>query len=391
MRESDWQIRWNPLGASPEVLLDFGDLMDSEIARQLAASVAVGRFDFASSATVTNRKNLKRALEFSRYIDHDTNGEAVEECSARTLAGPWSKGIISLRHQEGGERLMRAALMSGDHDPDYSGPGPRSLHAYRFRVTPLALVPLGDPVTIIGGWYNPPGSGGPGTPPGIVIVVPPGGGFVPGGSIVIPPGIPGVIPGTYPIRDVIPGGSGGEDNVIVDVDHDQETRPGPPSFDFESAFVTSPDPMVGHRARVYGVVRISSSVPITLWHRPPLGGPLEWIDYGAGTILVRSDKFSDTGSSNGQWTNLTAEAPSADVVFPGAMATLRWKRTGGGAESSFGVSMEAEGTVTRNINVGGVSEFDLPEVQLSISASSHTNTAPGTFTGGGIAQAVETP
>jgi hypothetical protein len=381
MRESDWQIRWNPLGESPEVLLDFGDLMEDEIARQLAASVAVGRFDFAPSAIVTTRKNLKRRLEFSRFIEHDTNGEAVEECSARTLAGPWSKGLISLRHQEGGERLMKAALMGSSHDPDFAGPGPRSLHAYRFRVTPQELVPLGDPVTIIGGWYNPPGNG-------ITIIIPGGSGVVPGGTITIPTGIPGVIPGVYPVGGVQPGANG-HDEVTIDVPHDEEPLGDPPSFEFVSSWEASPNggiPVSYIRGRIDIVTEVTIEAFING------GSGWGWYSYAAGPHTFLSPDYDQTvPTAWGSWNGLTSVSGPRDVTYSSTVTSFRWRRLGDPAENVVGVPVRGEGTVSYVGGDASTKIFDMPAVGLQITADSHSGGAPGTFPGGGIVQPVELP
>lgn len=384
MRESDWQIRWEPMGDSPEVLLDFGDLMENEIARQLAASVAVGRFDFAPSATVATRMNLKRSLEFSRYIEHASAAEAFEACSAKSLAGPWTKGLISLRHNEGGERLMKAALMSSTHEPDLSGPEPRSLHAYRFRVTPQELVPLGDAVTIIGGWYNPPGSG-------IVINIPSGSGVVPGGTITLPTGIPGVIPGTYPVTGVTPVG-GGQDSVEVDVDHDQESIDEPYAVpDFESAHEASPSAGPAYWGQLRGEVEVFTDTPIEVW-RAGSGGALGWFPYAAGTWSFLSDDFDDTAPAGlAEWTGLTDIITPRPVEFPGTIATFKWRRSGESGERTLSVPLRGESNVSHNLSVTGVHVFYMPAVALTVIGTASSGSVNGVIEGGGTVQAVDLP
>lgn len=137
MRESTWQITWDPEGVSPAVLLEFSDLMDSEIRLPREQLVGVGRPDFSLRARLVSRRNTKGRLEFSRRIEHATAAASWQTALAKLAAAPWNaKGTLGVHPQGGAVRLYTAALLSTRHRPSYQDGIIESVHEYAFRVTP---------------------------------------------------------------------------------------------------------------------------------------------------------------------------------------------------------------------------------------------------------------
>ena len=113
MRASAWRITWNPSGATPRVLLDFGDLMDDEIARGIAQAVDVGRFDQAATGRPYGRGNRKRRLEFGRVLKFDTAAESWVAMLAADASDPWGeKQSLQVDSLSGPPKLCTAALPS---------------------------------------------------------------------------------------------------------------------------------------------------------------------------------------------------------------------------------------------------------------------------------------
>ena len=247
MRDSSWRITWDPLGISPRVMLDFGNLMEREIALDGSQLSAIGTFDFAVSATPSARGNRRRRLEFGKRVGHDSDTAAWHECALQLAAGPWggsAAGVLELRPREGSALLMRAALLSSSHEPASDHGIAESVHEWSFRCTKLSFATVGDGITIFGGWYNPPGGG-------ITIIVPPGSGITPG-TVVYVDGVPGIPPGYYGVGGVSSGsGSGGGDVLTLpnaEPDRDMPSQAGRLEFDgvvtgskYGNANVTFPD------------------------------------------------------------------------------------------------------------------------------------------------------
>lgn len=384
MRESDWQIRWNPLSDAPAVLLDFDDVMEGEIARSMTSAVDASRLDFAASAQVVARGNVKRRLEFGRRIEHDTNAESWEACSAAVLAGPWAKGVISVRDRYGNDRLLRAALLSSSHEPQSGGALPASFHGYAFRVTPINLVASGG-ITIIGGWYNPPTGGVGGTPggPSIVITVPGGSGLNPGDTVYIPGGvIPGVIPGYYPVGGVSSGG--GQDHVTVDAPHDKEPFEGSEDalIVFNNDLPTSPF-SGNYFASIKGSVQITTEVPIEVYAEVTPGSGFDWRAYGAGVHSISSQRFHNPGIALGTWAGLSHDSPSREVSYGTVSAVMKWRRVGVGGEHQVVVPLEGKGQVNYFLGDEHTEETTRPPVTLHVTAFGYAGGVVGTFEGGG--------
>jgi hypothetical protein len=204
MRESSWRITWNPLGTTPRVMLDFGDLMEREVALDGVQLAAVGTFDFALSATPSSRGNRRRRLDFGKTVGHDSDASAWHECAIQLAAGPWggeAAGVIELRPRAGSALLLCAALLSTAHEPSAEGGIAESVHEWSFRCTRLSFATVGEGINIIGGWYNSPGGG-------VTIIIPGGSGVVPGDVIHVG-GVPGLPPGYYNVGSSTGGEPGG--------------------------------------------------------------------------------------------------------------------------------------------------------------------------------------
>jgi hypothetical protein len=139
MRESDWRIVWDPAGVSPLVLLDFGDLMDSEIRLPRQQLVATGKPDFALRAQVVSRGNRRGRLEYSRRLPHATAKASWKAAMDAMAALPWGvKGELSIQPRGGSERSYTAAVLSSRHGPRADDGVIESLHECVFRVIPIA-------------------------------------------------------------------------------------------------------------------------------------------------------------------------------------------------------------------------------------------------------------
>jgi len=218
MRESSWRITWNPLGSSPRVMLDFGDLMEREIALDSSQLSAVGAFDFDLSATPSARGNRRRRLDFGKRKAHDSDSASWHECGVQLAAGPWggsAAGVIEIRPRVGSALLLRAALLSSTHEPVSDFGIAESVHEWSFRCTKLAFTMIGGGINIIGGWYNPPGGG-------ITVIIPPGSGIIPG-DVVLVDGIAGVPGGYYPVGSV--GSSGGSPSITLPTAEPERDKP----------------------------------------------------------------------------------------------------------------------------------------------------------------------
>lgn len=138
MRASDWKITWDPAGVSPLVLLDYDDLMDSEIRLPREQLSAVGKSDFALRVTPLARQNVKARLEFSRRLEHATAAASWEASLAALAAVPWGqKGVLRVQPRGGAARDYTAAVLSSNHRPSYQDGIIESVHGYALRVVPL--------------------------------------------------------------------------------------------------------------------------------------------------------------------------------------------------------------------------------------------------------------
>lgn len=138
-RESSWRIVWDPEGESPLVLLDFGDLMDSEMKAPMELLVATGKSDFALRSSPIARRNAKRRLEFGRRTQHPTAVASWQECFSAIKAAPWGmKRPLSVQPSGGPSRLFTAALLNSSHRPAFEDGLVESVHQYAFRVIPLS-------------------------------------------------------------------------------------------------------------------------------------------------------------------------------------------------------------------------------------------------------------
>lgn len=216
MRISEWRIVWDPLGSSPRVLLDYGDLMLDELARSIDSAIDVGRFDFALKSRPVSRGNRRLEHSFSRVFGHDFIATSWLACIDEMLSIPWAeKTVMRISVLGGGSRYFIATQATSSHEPTVGLDRPESVHEWSFRAGSYSFTPTGPGISIIGGWYNPPGQG-------IVIIIPGSGTVNPGDTIHVI-GVPGVPDGYYtagPVTNV-----GGNANVsIPDAEHDQPGR-----------------------------------------------------------------------------------------------------------------------------------------------------------------------
>lgn len=138
MRNSDWQITWDPAGASPLVLLDHDDLMDAEIRLPREARAVAGKSDFALRVSMLPGRNRRTRLEFSRRAEHATAAQSWAACLAALAAAPWGlKGVLRIAPRGGTARNYSAALLSSGHRPATDGGIIESVHRYAFRLVPI--------------------------------------------------------------------------------------------------------------------------------------------------------------------------------------------------------------------------------------------------------------
>lgn len=140
MRESDWRITWDPAGESPLVLLDFSDLMDSEIRMPRTQIAATGKSDFSLQAVPVARKNMRRRLEFSRRLPHVTAAASWSAALLALSALPWGKkGVLGIQPRGGDTRYFTAAVLSSQHRPVLEDGLIESAHHHAFRVIPTTI------------------------------------------------------------------------------------------------------------------------------------------------------------------------------------------------------------------------------------------------------------
>lgn len=138
MRESDWRIVWDPAGVSPLVLLNFGDLMDSEIRMPRQQLAVTGKLDFALRAKVVSRGNRRGRLEFTRRLPHATAASSWKAAMDAMMALPWRlKGELSIQPRGGDERSYTATVLSSRHRPATDDGVIESVHDCVFRVIPI--------------------------------------------------------------------------------------------------------------------------------------------------------------------------------------------------------------------------------------------------------------
>lgn len=213
MRDSAWRITWDPAGESPRVLLEFGDPMDDEIARTLAQVVDVGRFDQATNGKPYGRGNRKRRLSLTRTLDFSSASGAWQAMLGAMTSDPWaSKALLRIQPRLGGSIFCRAALLGISRRPE-TQPWPGYSESVALRVDG-GLTLSGSPLTVTGGWYNPPVVGGGTASGGItVVIVGTDTGLNPG-DVVKVTGATGIRDGAYTVTGVRTSGG----NTQVDID-----------------------------------------------------------------------------------------------------------------------------------------------------------------------------
>jgi len=330
MRSSEWRIVWDPLGDSPRVLLDYDDLMSDELAQSLAAAMDVGRPDFALSAVPISRKNVRREMAFSKVVSYESPEESWQGCAVELLATPWGQKMplhVIARNQ--GERYFIATPISSSHRPTIGFGTPEAVHSWAFRVGPYSFIPTGPPVTIIGGWFNPPGEG-------IVIIIPGEDAVNPGDTVNVI-GVPGVKDGYYPV-----GGTsnvGGNTNVsIPGADHNEpgQGNGGEVAGSSRNGSVT----MRYNSCRIQ-FRNVGDGMSYQYRHN---GGP--WVNLGTvigSTKLVDIGQISNTRSYT-SWFN-TSSVPPPPVPIPLDPLILDGQSRPNGSGINCGQAKEAGDTV----------------------------------------------
>ncbi len=297
MRNSGWEILWEPTGESPRVLLDFGDLMENEITLPVEGLDFTGRSDFALSAVPVSRGNTKRRLGFTRRLEHESAAASWERCSEEVAGLPWgSRGILSVRPLNGLQRYFHAAISDSSHAPSTGFLKPESVHEYSLRVAPLSAMILPDGTVVTGGYFVTGGYHVPQLPPGVSI---------PPDTKVIITGTPGVIPGNYTVGgDGVPSGGGGID---VPVEEDDEPASVPT---ITSAPAISGDPTPGGELTCTpGAWSNAVSVTRRWFHNGTQSGAT-----GLGFTIPESAEEGDTISL-------------LETAINGAKVTLAWSNT----------------------------------------------------------------
>lgn len=372
MRDSDWRIVWNPLGASPRVLLDYDDLMEEETARALEQLVDIGRFDFAASGQPASRGNLRQRLEFSRRDAHATAAQSWDACQAALAEDPWGmKSLVQVVPRGGTPRLHSAALLSSNHQPATDGPEPESVHHYAFRVAPQWMLSLGSGIAVIGGYYN-----GPNT---IIIVIPEGEGedIEPGDTVLVD-GVPGVPGGYYPVV------SGGGSGTLGLGTPKGKAPPAPLSkVEFTSLFPVSPSIVSGefrHHAYLYRSFKFTAAVSYQ-YHDGST-----WNTVAPGIFTQRYPTNSDSiilpGLSPGAWTGLSDSDTPKPVAFEFQTGRFTWRRIGGDTQTIY-VPIAADGEVSYSAGNGSINRLNLPEMTAELTAESNYIPPDNQIAGGG--------
>lgn len=137
MRDSDWIITWNPGGETARVLLNFEDLMDSEIRLPKQQLSTAGKSDFSIKATMIARGNASRRLEFTKRLAHTTAAQSWDACLSALQTAPWGeKGILRIQPRGGTVRNYSAALLNSRHRPSFEDGFIESIHQFAFRIIP---------------------------------------------------------------------------------------------------------------------------------------------------------------------------------------------------------------------------------------------------------------
>ena len=201
MRDSAWKVTWAPAAETPLVLMDYGDLMDDEIARDVIQLVDIGRFDQAATGLPYGRGNKKRRLELTRTVEFDTAAESWQAMIDAAASDPWKvKELLQITPLSGGSQFVRAAILSISRET-VTLPYPGYREKLSLRVDG-GLVPSGPLLTIIGGWFNPPIVGGGTTSGGITIIVDDDTPDLTEGDAIYISGVSGVSSGYYLVTGV---------------------------------------------------------------------------------------------------------------------------------------------------------------------------------------------
>lgn len=169
MRESDWKITFDELKSFglKLVVLDFGDLMDTEINFTESQIHDVGAFDFVDSARPTARGNRRLELQFQKRVGHQDIitawQEAANKQSSESDFGLWENDfqtgfgqtgklkVASIQHRDGIARFFDAAFVSTKHQPSIGRGLAETIHQYSMRLLPLHSLRLDNGSLVFGG------------------------------------------------------------------------------------------------------------------------------------------------------------------------------------------------------------------------------------------------
>ena len=135
MRESVWKIVWGAGGGSPRTLLDYGDLLTSEIRTGWKSRTDVGKPDFSLAGIPVSRGNTAMRLEFSVRRPHASMVAAWREVLDQLASDPW--GVRETMSIQGLDEVAvnhTAVLLTTSHYPFASDGVIESVHEYAFRV-----------------------------------------------------------------------------------------------------------------------------------------------------------------------------------------------------------------------------------------------------------------
>ena len=358
MRESEWRVVWDPLGASPRVMLGFGSLMENEHARTLDQQVAVARFDFAASGAPVSRGNSKCRLEFSRRDEHANASLSWDACHRELLAAPWGfKGTLQVQGRGLSPVLYTAALLSSSHAPDTGFDFPESVHHWAFRVA-ARTAGLGAGISVLGGVVN----------KTILLVVTAGAGIQPG-DVILVEGVLNVPDGFYNVAT--------SDGGSIGIVGGPGLNPGDPAGVEDADATTSmadrqnkrdTSPVAGgflfpeHRAFLQRRVEFRSAQSYQAWNG------LAWYTLpgdNVARVLAGSNDLCP-----GAWSGLSQSNSPRPINYPNQVSECRVRRIGQSDYDRIFYSLGGSGSVAFNSgNDSYEPYFELPSAKASYSAA----------------------
>lgn len=176
MRESSYRIDWIPgsEGSDAVSLVAVGDLLTREIQPTAALAHDARRIHRRPASLIAARGNQARRLAFEVIREHATREAQWQALADAAVLDEWgTMGLLSVRGTSGAATVRAACIESSRHEIMAAL---RTRHAFTFRVA-QGLGPDGEPISIIGGWVNPPSEDYPNG--SVTIIVDNSGGDVP--------------------------------------------------------------------------------------------------------------------------------------------------------------------------------------------------------------------